>query len=114
MTTTMPGITDVTVRPAAVGLPKDQAAVRPATAVKRRKKRRWVITTVAIVFSIIWIFPVYWMVNTSFKPISDVMSATLHKRGFRFAGTAICYALMQAMGMVDGHEPGCRHRATAG
>jgi DNA-3-methyladenine glycosylase I len=42
---------------------------------------------------------------------SDVMSATLHKRGFRFAGTAICYALMQAAGMVDGHEPGCRHRA---
>jgi N,N'-diacetylchitobiose transport system permease protein len=75
VTTTMPGITDVTVRPAAVGLPKDQAAVRPATAVRRRKKRRWVITTVAIVFSIVWIFPVYWMVNTSFKPISDVMSA---------------------------------------
>lgn len=46
--------------------------------------------------------------------ISDVMSATLHKRGFRFAGTAICYALMQAMGMVDGHEPGCQHRAAQG
>lgn len=42
---------------------------------------------------------------------SDLMSATLHKRGFRFAGTAICYALMQATGMVDGHEPQCRHRA---
>ncbi|HVI56809.1 MAG TPA: DNA-3-methyladenine glycosylase I [Luteibacter sp.] len=43
---------------------------------------------------------------------SDIMSATLHRRGFRFAGTAICYALMQATGMVDGHEPGCRYRAT--
>jgi DNA-3-methyladenine glycosylase I len=42
---------------------------------------------------------------------SDIMSAILHKRGFRFAGTAICYALMQATGMVDGHEPGCEHRA---
>jgi DNA-3-methyladenine glycosylase I len=42
---------------------------------------------------------------------SDLMSATLHKRGFRFAGTAICYALMQATGMVDGHDPGCRVRA---
>jgi len=42
---------------------------------------------------------------------SDLMSATLQKRGFRFAGTAICYALMQATGMVDGHEPGCQHRA---
>lgn len=43
---------------------------------------------------------------------SDVMSATLHRRGFRFAGTAICYALMQAAGMVDGHESQCRHRAS--
>jgi DNA-3-methyladenine glycosylase I len=42
---------------------------------------------------------------------SDIMSGILHKRGFRFAGTAICYALMQATGMVDGHEPGCQHRA---
>jgi DNA-3-methyladenine glycosylase I len=42
---------------------------------------------------------------------SDVMSATLKRRGFRFTGTAICYALMQATGMVDGHEPGCKHRA---
>lgn len=41
---------------------------------------------------------------------SDIMSATLHKRGFRFAGTAICYALMQAAGMVDGHEAGCERR----
>jgi DNA-3-methyladenine glycosylase I len=43
--------------------------------------------------------------------VSDIMSATLHKRGFRFAGTAICYALMQATGMVDGHEPQCERRA---
>ncbi|PTR27242.1 DNA-3-methyladenine glycosylase I [Luteibacter sp. OK325] len=42
---------------------------------------------------------------------SDVMSAILYKRGFRFAGTAICYAVMQATGMVDGHETGCQHRA---
>ncbi len=43
--------------------------------------------------------------------VSDIMGATLHKRGFRFAGTAICYAIMQATGMVDGHEPGCQYRA---
>jgi DNA-3-methyladenine glycosylase I len=43
--------------------------------------------------------------------VSDIMSATLHKRGFRFAGTAICYAIMQATGMVEGHESGCQHRA---
>jgi N,N'-diacetylchitobiose transport system permease protein len=76
MTATMPGLTDLTVRPA-VGEPtKDQAAVRPVSGVRRRRKRRWVITTVAIVFSVVWIFPVYWMVNTSLKPISDVMTST--------------------------------------
>jgi N,N'-diacetylchitobiose transport system permease protein len=75
MTTTMPGLTDVTL-PALVGRAVDEAAVRPATAVRRRKKRRWVATTIAIVFSVIWIFPVYWMINTSLKPISDVMTST--------------------------------------
>jgi len=68
MTATMPGLTDLTVRPA-VGEPtKDQAAVRPVSGVRRRRKRRWVITTVAIVFSVVWIFPVYWMVNTCSSP----------------------------------------------
>ncbi|HEX4401288.1 MAG TPA: carbohydrate ABC transporter permease [Galbitalea sp.] len=75
MTATMPGLTDLTVRPIGAELARDKAAVRPTTAVRRRKKRRWVISTVAIVFSVIWIFPVYWMVNTSLKPISDVMTS---------------------------------------
>lgn len=33
-------------------------------------------TIIAIVFSVVWIFPVYWMVNTAFKPRSEVMTAT--------------------------------------
>jgi N,N'-diacetylchitobiose transport system permease protein len=41
-----------------------------------RKKSRWLITTVAIVFCLIWVFPVYWMLNTSLKPISEVMTTT--------------------------------------
>ena len=41
---------------------------------------------------------------------SDRMSKALKKRGFRFVGTTICYALMQATGMVDDHLAGCfRH-----
>ncbi|SDG95147.1 MULTISPECIES: DNA-3-methyladenine glycosylase I [Rhodanobacteraceae] len=38
---------------------------------------------------------------------SDRMSAALHQRGFRFAGTALCYALMQSAGMVNDHLARC-------
>lgn len=47
---------------------------RPAPA--RRGRRRWIATTLAIVFSAIWFFPVYWMVNTALKPPSEVMTPT--------------------------------------
>jgi DNA-3-methyladenine glycosylase I len=38
---------------------------------------------------------------------SDAMSKDLKKRGFRFVGSTICYALMQATGMVNDHIPDC-------
>mgnify|MGYP003393792755 CR=1 FL=1 len=42
--------------------------------------------------------------------ISDVMSKDMKKRGFRFVGSTICYAFMQAVGMVNDHCTGCfRH-----
>ncbi|MBC7834676.1 MAG: DNA-3-methyladenine glycosylase I [Phycisphaerales bacterium] len=45
-------------------------------------------------------------------PGSDAMSKALKKRGFRFVGTTICYAFMQAVGMVNDHLVTCpRHRA---
>jgi len=41
---------------------------------------------------------------------SDAMSRALKKRGFRFVGSAICYAFMQAAGMVNDHAIDCfRH-----
>ncbi|HEY6466303.1 MAG TPA: DNA-3-methyladenine glycosylase I [Candidatus Acidoferrales bacterium] len=41
---------------------------------------------------------------------SDAMSRDLKKRGFRFVGSTICYAFMQATGMVDDHAAHCfRH-----
>ncbi len=44
--------------------------------------------------------------------ISDRMSKALKKRGFRFVGSTICYAFMQATGMVDDHLVSCfRHKA---
>lgn len=38
---------------------------------------------------------------------SDAMSRDLKKRGFKFVGPTICYAFMQAVGMVNDHETGC-------
>jgi|SRR3989344_4524297 len=38
---------------------------------------------------------------------SDLMSKELKKRGFRFVGPTICYAFMQAVGMVNDHLTGC-------
>jgi DNA-3-methyladenine glycosylase I len=43
-------------------------------------------------------------------PISDMLSKTLKQRGFRFVGSTICYAFMQATGMVNDHLVSCfRH-----
>jgi DNA-3-methyladenine glycosylase I len=40
-------------------------------------------------------------------PQSDALSKDLQKRGFRFVGSTICYALMQATGMVNDHLVSC-------
>jgi DNA-3-methyladenine glycosylase I len=40
-------------------------------------------------------------------PESDAMSRDLKKRGFKFVGTTICYAFMQAVGMVNDHTTDC-------
>jgi DNA-3-methyladenine glycosylase I len=43
-------------------------------------------------------------------PISDALSKDLRKRGFKFVGSTICYAFMQAVGMVNDHTTDCfRH-----
>jgi DNA-3-methyladenine glycosylase I len=39
--------------------------------------------------------------------VSDLMSRALKKQGFRFVGTTICYAFMQAVGMVNDHTVDC-------
>jgi DNA-3-methyladenine glycosylase I len=38
---------------------------------------------------------------------SDDMSKDLSRRGFKFVGTTICYAFMQATGLVNDHQKGC-------
>jgi DNA-3-methyladenine glycosylase I len=38
---------------------------------------------------------------------SDALSRELMQRGFKFVGSTICYSFMQAVGMVNDHEPSC-------
>lgn len=45
------------------------------------------------------------------SPESDAMSVALKKRGFKFVGSTICYAFMQAAGMINDHLSSCfRHK----
>jgi DNA-3-methyladenine glycosylase I len=64
----------------------------------------------------IWQFVNYQPKKNSFKtlkeipariPESDAMSRDLKKRGFKFVGSTICYAFMQAVGMVNDHTIDC-------
>jgi DNA-3-methyladenine glycosylase I len=43
----------------------------------------------------------------AFTPLSDAMSKDLKRQGFRFVGSTICHAFMQAVGMVDEHQRNC-------
>ena len=68
----------------------------------------------------IWQFVNYKSIQNTWKileevptatPESDAMSKDLKKRGFKFVGTTICYAFMQAIGMVNDHTIDCfRHQ----
>jgi DNA-3-methyladenine glycosylase I len=46
-------------------------------------------------------------------PISDALARELKRRGFRFVGTTICYAFMQAVGIVNDHTSGCFRRRSS-
>lgn len=41
------------------------------------------------------------------SPVSDAISKDMKRRGFKFFGTTICYAFLQATGFVDDHINGC-------
>jgi len=64
----------------------------------------------------IWQFVNYKTIKNKFKSLneipastkeSDLMSKDLKKMGFRFVGPTICYAFMQAVGIVNDHLTGC-------
>ena len=47
-------------------------------------------------------------------PVSDALSADLKRRGFRFVGSTIIYAFMQAVGLVDDHLATCFRARSSG
>ena len=57
---------------------------------------------------------VTWATMPTSTKESDAMSKDLKGRGFRFVGTTICYAFMQAAGMVNDHIDGCFRTSTLG
>lgn len=46
------------------------------------------------------------------SPESDAMSKDMKKRGFKFFGSTICYAHLQATGFINDHLEGCVHKTT--
>ena len=44
---------------------------------------------------------------TPTTPLSDALSKDLLRRGFKFVGSTICYSFMQAVGLVNDHDPTC-------
>lgn len=68
----------------------------------------------------IWQFVNHQVIQNSFRSLSDVpartsesdaMSKDLKRRGFKFVGSTICYAFMQAIGMVNDHLEDCYRHA---
>jgi DNA-3-methyladenine glycosylase I len=51
--------------------------------------------------------PMYLGQIAPFNELSDALAKDLKKRGFRFVGSTICYAFMQAVGMIDEHQRNC-------
>ena len=49
---------------------------------------------------------------TSTSPLSDAISKDLKKRGFKFVGSTVVYAHMQATGMVNDHVADCWKRTS--
>ena len=54
-----------------------------------------------------------WQNTPARSPESDAMAKDLKQRGFKFAGTVICYAFMQSAGMVNDHITGCIREPTS-
>jgi DNA-3-methyladenine glycosylase I len=51
--------------------------------------------------------------NLATSPASEALSRDLKQRGWKFVGPTTMHALIQAMGLINDHQPGCHHWAVA-
>jgi N,N'-diacetylchitobiose transport system permease protein len=63
---------------AAAALAAARSRRAPSLTARRLRRTPWISCTIAVVFCVLWVFPVYWMVNTAFKPQSEMLSVTPH------------------------------------
>ena len=105
---------------------KIQELMQDASIIRNQAKIRSTVTNAKAFIEIqkefgsfdkyIWQFTDYKTIEHRFEttaeiparsPESDAMSAALQKRGFKFVGSTICYAFMQAAGMINDHLLTC-------
>ncbi|MCL2516339.1 MAG: carbohydrate ABC transporter permease [Microbacteriaceae bacterium] len=88
-------------RTALAGTAAPEAAGARVIRRHRRRPINWGANITAIVFSIVWIFPVYWMLNTAFKPKDEVMTATPRFWPSHLDATNFIVALAQTSFLQD-------------
>ena len=103
------------------GIVRNEAKVR--SAIRNARASLAVIDERGSLASLLWSFvdgsprQNRWRSNTQVPAStaeSDAMSRELKRRGFNFVGSTICYAFMQAVGMVNDHLVGCFRHAPLG
>lgn len=50
---------------------------------------------------------IYYEIGKTTSPLSDTISKDLRKRGMKFVGSTIIYSYLQAIGIINSHEPNC-------
>ena len=110
---------------AAYGPEKTAALLEDRSIVRNRRKIAAAVQNAKIFLEIqrewdgfsryIWHFTdgrVVYETGKASSPLSDRVSADLRRRGMTFVGTTIVYAYLQAIGVINSHDPGCfLHRA---
>ena len=102
------------------GAEKIEALMKDASIVRNRRKIEAVIQNAGFFLAIqkewgsfsdyIWHFTEGNVVcewDRTNSPLSDRISGDLKKRGMKFIGTTIVYSYLQAIGVINSHEPGC-------
>lgn len=105
---------------AAYGPEKTAALLENRSIVRNRRKVAAAVQNAAVFLAIqrewgsfsryIWHFTggrVVYETGAVSSPLSDQVSADLKKRGMTFVGTTIVYSYLQAIGVINSHEPGC-------